>query len=153
NVSDVEFWTTGIRTQPGCVKSRAAHMDDQVKQVPLVPTLVGITLFAFCALATYGQTANTGAIAGTVSDPSGARVPGAAVVINSQGTREKRDLATDAGGYFLVQFLTPGNYDVTVRAAGFEPFILKGVQIQITEVSRLKIQLVLSGAKEQIAVS
>jgi hypothetical protein len=58
----------------------------------------------------HGQTANTGAIAGTVSDPSGALVPRAAVVINSQGTAEKRDLATDAEGNFLIQFLTPGNY-------------------------------------------
>jgi hypothetical protein len=116
-------------------------------------SLLRISVLAFCALAMYGQTANTGAIAGAVSDPSGAMVPRAKVVINSQGTGEKRDLATDAEGNFLVQFLTPGNYDLTVRAAGFEPFILNGVQVQITEVSRLKIQLSLSGAKEQIAIS
>src|SRR5947209_18010455 len=100
-----------------------------------------------------GQTANTGAIAGAVSDPSGALIPRAAVVIDSEGTREKRDLATDAEGSFLVQFLTPGSYDVTVRASGFEPFILTGVRVQITEVSKLNIQLALSGAKEQVAVS
>src|SRR5258708_32212788 len=99
-----------------------------------------------------GETGNTGAIAGIVSDPSGALVPRAAVVINSQGTGEKRDLATDAEGNFSVQFLTPGAYDLTVSAAGFEPFILKGVQVQSTEGSRLKIQLAFSGAKEQIAV-
>jgi hypothetical protein len=46
----------------------------------------------------------------------------------------------------------PPKYDLMVRAAGFEPFVLNGVQVQITEVSRLKIQLVLSGAKEQIAI-
>jgi hypothetical protein len=40
-----------------------------------------------------------------------------------------------------------------VRTAGFEPFIFNGVQVKITEVSRLKIQLALSGAKEQIAIS
>src|ERR1700730_10566885 len=115
--------------------------------------LLRTAVLALCALPMHGQTANTGAIAGTVSDPSGGLVPRAAVVINSQGTGEKRDLATDAEGNFLVQFLTPGNYDLTVRAAGFEPFILNGVQVQITEVSRLKIQLALRGAKEQIAVS
>ena len=115
--------------------------------------LLRTAVLALCALPMHGQTANTGAIAGTVSDPSGARVPRAAVVINSQGTGEKRDLATDAEGNFSVQFLTPGNYDLTVRARGFEPFILNGVQVQITEVSRLKIQLALSGAKEQIAIS
>ena len=108
---------------------------------------------ALCALPMHGQTADTGAIAGTVSDASGALVPRAAVVIDSQGTGEKRDLSTDGEGNFSVQFLPPGNYDLTVRAAGFEPFMLNGVQVQITEVSRLKIQLALSGAKEQIAVS
>src|SRR5712664_765331 len=106
-------------------------------------TLLWTSVLALCALPMHGQTANTGAIAGAVADPSGALVPRAAVVINSRGIREKRDLATDAEGNFSVQFLTPGNYDLTVGAAGFEPFILKGVQVQITEVSRLKIQLAL----------
>src|SRR5260370_30215271 len=109
--------------------------------------LLSISVFALCALSMHGQTANTGAIAGTVSDPSGALVPRAAVVINSQGTGEKRDLATDAEGNFLVQFLPPGNYRLTVRAAGFEPFILNAVQVQITAVSLLKMQLALGGAK------
>ena len=108
---------------------------------------------ALCALPMHGQTADTGAIAGTVSDASGALVPRAAVVIDSQGTGEKRDLSTDGEGNFSVQFLPPGNYDLTVRAAGFEPFMLNGVQVQITEVSRLKVQLALGGAKQQIVVS
>src|ERR1700730_338687 len=116
-------------------------------------TLLRASVLALCALPMHGQTANTGAIAGAVSDPSGALVPRAAVVINSQGTGEKRDLATDAEGNFSAQFLTPGNYDLTVHASGFAPFMLNGVQVQITEVSRLKIQLALSGAKEKIAVS
>src|SRR6266852_2225362 len=116
-------------------------------------TLLRTAVLALCALPMYGQTANTGAIAGAVSDPSGALVPRAAVVINSQATGEKRDLASDAEGNFSAQFLTPGTYDITVRGAGFEPFILKGVQVQITEVSRVKIQLALAGAKEQIAIS
>src|SRR5246127_826670 len=106
-----------------------------------------------CALPMHGQTGNTGAIAGRVSDPSGALVPRAAVVVNSQATQEERDLTTDAAGNFSVPFLTPGNYDLTVRTPGFEPLVLKSVQVQITEVSRLKIQLTISGAKEQITVS
>jgi Carboxypeptidase regulatory-like domain len=115
-------------------------------------TLLWISVLALCFLPIHGQTADTGAIAGAVSDPSGALVPRAVVVINSQGTREKRDLATDAEGNFSAQLLPPGRYDLTVRAAGFEPFILNGVQVQITEVSKVKIQLALSGAKEQVAV-
>ena len=106
-----------------------------------------------CSLPMHGQTANTGAIAGTVTDPSGALVARAAMVVKSQATQKERDLATDAEGNFSVPFLTPGNYDLTVRAPGFEPIVLKAVQAQITEVSRLKIQLPIGGAKEEIAVS
>jgi hypothetical protein len=116
-------------------------------------TFIWTAVLGLCALPILGQTADTGAVAGVVSDPSGALVPRAAVVISSQGTGEKRDLATDADGNFSGQLLPPGNYDLTVRAPGFEPSILSGVQVRITEVSRVKIQLALSGAKEQIAVS
>jgi Carboxypeptidase regulatory-like domain/TonB-dependent Receptor Plug Domain len=110
-------------------------------------------MLALYFLPMHGQTANTGAIAGSVSDPSGALVAGAAVVVVSGATGEERTLMTDAQGSFSVPFLPPGNYDLTVRATRFEPFILNGVQVQITEVHRLKIQLTISGAKEQIAVS
>jgi hypothetical protein len=46
-------------------------------------TLLRTAVLARCALTMHGQTANTGAIAGTVSDPSGALAPSAAVVIKS----------------------------------------------------------------------
>ena len=116
-------------------------------------TLLRVAVFVLCALAVHGQTANTGAIAGTVSDPNGALVAHAAVAVSSQATGEERDLTASAEGNFSVQFLPPGKYDLTVRAAGFEPFTLNGVQVQITEVSRLKIRLAVSGAKQQIVVS
>jgi carboxypeptidase family protein/TonB-dependent receptor-like protein len=121
--------------------------------IPARRTLLGILAFVLCALPMHGQTANTGAIAGTVIDPSGALVPRAAVVVNSQATGEERDLTADAQGNFSVPFLTPGDYDLTVRAPGFEPLVLKSVQVQITEVNRLKLQLTIRGAKDQIVVS
>ena len=115
--------------------------------------LTAIAALALCILPICGQTANTGAIAGTVSDPSGALVPHAAVVIGNGSTQEKRDLTTNADGNFSAQFLPPGDYDVTVRAEGFELFSLKAVRVRITEVNRLSIQLVVGGGKEQIAVT
>jgi Carboxypeptidase regulatory-like domain/TonB-dependent Receptor Plug Domain len=116
-------------------------------------TLLRTSLLALCVLPMHGQTANTGAIAGSVSDPSGALVAGAEVVIDSAATREERDLTTDAEGKFLVPFLTPGNYSVTIRTPRLRPLVLKDVLVQITEVNRLEIQLTISGAKEQITVS
>src|SRR6202140_148554 len=120
---------------------------------PVRGNLLVISAFALCSLRMHGQTANTGAIAGSVNDPSGALVARAAVVIRSQATGEEREVTTDAQGNFSVPFLTPDNYDLTVRAPGFKPLVLKSVLVQITEVSRLKIQLTISSAKEQITVS
>jgi hypothetical protein len=116
-------------------------------------TLLQISLLVLCFLPMRGQTANTGAIAGSVHDPSGALVAGAAVVINRTATREERNVTTDSEGNFSVPFLAPGNYSLTVGTPGFEPLVLNDVQVQITEVRRLKIQLAISGAKEQIMVS
>jgi hypothetical protein len=63
-------------------------------------TLFQVSVLMLCALQMHGQTANSGATAGTVSDPSGALVPRAAVVINSEGTGEKRDISADGEGNF-----------------------------------------------------
>src|ERR1700739_1839546 len=120
---------------------------------PLRHKLPFICAFTLCAPQMYSQTANTGAIAGSVNDPSGRLVRAAALVVRRQATQEERDLSTDAEGNFSVPFLAPGKYDLTVRAPGFESFVLKSVQVQITEVSRLKIRLTISAAKEQITVS
>ncbi len=110
-------------------------------------------VLALYALPIHAQTANTGAIAGSVIDPSGALVAGAAMVIVSEATHEEHRLTTDAHGGFSIPFLTPGSYDLTIRTPGFEPLVLQDVQVQITEVSRLTIQLTLHGAKEQVTVS
>src|ERR1700739_387319 len=120
---------------------------------PLRHKLPFICAFTLCAPQMYSQTANTGAIAGSVNDPSGRLVRAAALVVRRQATQEERDLSTDAEGNFSVPFLAPGKYDLTVRRAGVESFVLKSVQVQTTEGSRLKIRLTISGAKEQITVS
>src|ERR1700757_3152269 len=116
-------------------------------------TLLQVSVLVLCALPMHGQTVNTGAIAGTVSDPSRAMVAHAEIAVKSQAGHGERDLITDAEGNFSVPFLNPGNYDLTVRVPRFEPLVLQGVQVRITEVSRLKIQLTIKGAKEQLEVS
>src|ERR1700739_2422749 len=108
---------------------------------PLRHKLPFICAFTLCAPQMYSQTANTGAIAGSVNDPSGRLVRAAALVVRSQATQEERDLSTDAEGNFSVPFLAPGKYDLTVRAPGFESFVLKRVQVQITEVGLLTMRL------------
>src|SRR5260370_17947583 len=97
-------------------------------------SLAGISVFVFCIPPISGQTANTGAIAGTVSDPSGELVPPAVVAIYSHGIREERDLTTDAEGSFSIDFLSPASSHLTGRPEGFKPFLFNPFPPPITNV-------------------
>jgi hypothetical protein len=64
-------------------------------------------------------TVGTGSIVGTISDPSGALIPGATVAITNVATRQVIKLATNASGSFNSGALVPGNYKTLVSAKGF----------------------------------
>ena len=81
--------------------------------------LVGATVL-FSAPYVRGQGETTSAIVGQVTDPSGAAVPGAAVIITSRETGLTRSVNTDADGRFSFPQLKPGAYSVKVEAPGFE---------------------------------
>ena len=77
-------------------------------------------IFAICiaAISLWAQ-AETGQITGTVTDPSGAVVPSAAVKVVNVATGAARNATTNAAGLYAVTNLEPGDYDVTVSASGF----------------------------------
>ena len=59
-----------------------------------------------------------GGIQGTVTDPDGALVPQAAIVVSS-GSGSARKLSSDVAGAFNVSRLLPGRYELKVSAKGF----------------------------------
>jgi hypothetical protein len=83
-----------------------------------------VVLFVFAlslmAGTAFAQTAGTGAIQGTVTDPSGAAVPGAAVTATNVATGTETSRTTTGAGYYVLPLLDPGEYTVTVKATGFE---------------------------------
>lgn len=70
----------------------------------------------------------TGSIAGTVTDPSGAVVPGAKVKAVDQDKGFSFPATTDSGGRYVVRQLPPGRYMVSVEAAGFQTSAQRGSQ-------------------------
>src|SRR6266446_7309798 len=75
----------------------------------------------------YSQGTNLGTIRGSVTDPNGAVIPNAAVQITDQVTGISRDLTTDNQGNYEAAALKPGNYKVTVTAAGFKTTVIDAV--------------------------
>ena len=61
---------------------------------------------------------STGAIQGTVTDPTTAPIPGAAVTVREENTGQERMAATDSAGLYFVPSLPVGNYRVEVKANG-----------------------------------
>ena len=57
------------------------------------------------------------------TDPAGAVVPGAAIVIHDEGTGVDRSITTNDAGVYSAAFLQPGSYDVTASKAGFSKVV------------------------------
>jgi hypothetical protein len=72
---------------------------------------------------------STGAISGTISDPSGAAVGGATVTVTETATGATHTLRTDSAGFYSAEGLTVGQYKVEVSAAGFQDSVTNGIQI------------------------
>src|SRR5258705_6434169 len=85
----------------------------------------------FCALGTPLASAQAvfGSIFGTVTDPSGAAIPGAKVVVTSATKGTTVETTTNADGNYSVTHLIPDAYNVRAEGAGFKAFEAKGIVV------------------------
>jgi hypothetical protein len=100
--------------------------------------LIAIMLLA-CVSGFAQQTAVRGNLAGTVSDPTGAVIPGAKVT--AVGSQDTRSATTDAEGRFTIQGLNPGRYDLKVEKEGFKVADLKAVEVVIGKTASLRLAM------------
>src|SRR5687767_14972087 len=73
----------------------------------------------------------TGTIAGTVTDESGAALPGAAVVITRVETGGTRAVTTDERGRFRAPGLEPGEYEIVAELQGFQKSVRRGLRLTL----------------------
>src|SRR5512141_2658834 len=104
--------------------------------------------------AAYAQSqATTGVIEGTVSDESGASVPGASVALHNNATNFERTVQTDTDGRFRGLLLPLGPYRVTVTMAGFGTHVREGLELQVGQTINLPVTLKVSSIQEQVVVT
>src|SRR5438552_14606525 len=77
----------------------------------------------------------SGTISGTVTDPSGAVVPGAAVTITDQATNAARTSTTSGTGSYSFQDVDAGTYSVKVTKTGFKDYVAKDVLLHVSSVA------------------
>ncbi len=111
-----------------------------------------VTLLALVTSLLYGQSAITGDLTGTVTDPTGAVLPNTAVVLKNLQTGESQTASTNSQGQYRFSFLKPGTYSATVDAQGFKSTTLKG-NVSLGQVTALNLQASLAGASESVDVT
>ena len=110
-------------------------------------------LLLLFAVPTLGQDASTGAIRGTVSDATGARIAGASVKATNIGTHIVHGTVSDSRGEFVLQFLTPGDYEVRAEASGMSPNAYTNVHVEVDGAVELRFSLAVSRASEHVTVN
>lgn len=98
------------------------------------------------------QTAATGALSGTVTDPNGAVVAGAEITVTNEATGETRTVTSGSDGSYSVPLLPPGSYGVEAAGSSFKRGVSSGVRVEVTETTTLEIKLEVGAAAETVLV-
>ena len=110
-----------------------------------------LLLALFSAVCLFAQ--STGAIVGTISDASGAVVPGAAVKVTNQATSQQTSTLTDSAGRFSFPRLPVGDYRLAAVANGFRQFISQGIRLDADQNRQANITLEVGQAAESVTVT
>ena len=94
-----------------------------------------------------------GAIVGTVSDASGAVVPGASVTVTNTATNQAARFSTNASGYYEAPLLRIGTYTVTVEKEGFRKLQQPGVEVGVNQVVRVDLTLQVGTTTQTLEVT
>jgi len=94
----------------------------------------------------------TTSLSGTVTDTSGAIIPGANVSVKSNATSTAFNAVTNESGFFTVPSIDPGSYTVTVTLMGFKTAVLNDVRVSAATPATIKVALEVGGLEETVVV-
>ena len=118
-------------------------------------TFYAIALLAvvvFSALPMLAQF-DTGTIAGSVTDASGAEVPRAAVTVTNIGTGLQKSVATDQSGNFVASDVPYGTYVVTVSMSGFATTKSRPIKLNVGAMVQVHLALAVAASQESVTVN
>lgn len=93
-----------------------------------------------------------GSIVGLAKDPSGAVLPGTAVTITNEGTRDARESKTDSTGFYRVPNLLPGFYTVSAQLQGFKTWTSTGIEVRLNQAATIDINMELGAITQTVEI-
>lgn len=116
--------------------------------------LLWIVIVSLCFLGLVGGAAaqtSQGGLTGTITDPSGASVPGAKLTLTQKATNAQRVTSTNADGIYRFDGVNLGTYTLQVTAAGFGSVDVTGIGIS-NAVSNVNVKLKLASGAQTVSV-
>ena len=110
-----------------------------------------VSLLIALSFSMWGQA--TSQVTGVVSDSSGGVVPKASVDLENMDTGLKRSGNTDAAGYYAFLQVPPGNYRISVKAAGFRSSTVDSVKLLVNNPSTVNVKLEVGQVTETVSVT
>ena len=95
----------------------------------------------------------TGTITGSVQDPAGAQIPGAAILASNVDTGIGYKASSNESGIYVLPLLPAGRYVVSVELAGFKRFVRENITLTPGERLRVDIPLEIGALSEQVSVT
>ena len=112
--------------------------------------------FGFCLLAlsifSNAQSIISGDVTGTVTDATGASIPGATVTLTNASTNAAQTVTTNADGTYRFAFVPPGTYRISVSATGFQSQQHPGVSVSAGQPTPVNVQLAVAGGTQTVDV-
>jgi hypothetical protein len=109
-------------------------------------------LMLLAALSSVAQTV-TGAVRGTITDTSGAIVPGAVVAVTNVATGVTTKATTNQAGEYSLRFLQIGRYTLSVESSGFATATYGPFSLEIDQTAKIDVPLSVGSAKTSVEVS
>ena len=119
----------------------------------LLPVCLALCMGVAINTGAGAQSITSGDITGTVTDPSGAAVPKAAVTLTNVNTNATENTITSSQGTYRFAFVPVGAYSLTVKAVGFQVQQKNGIVVTAGQPTAADIQLQLATATETVQVS
>lgn len=126
-----------------------------MKKTGLFHLAVVALLLVACVPAPFAcaQTVTSGTVLGTVSDPSGAAVAGAAVVLRNKATNNQATQNTNDAGQYTFVNVVPGEYVITVKKDGFRTTDVAALTVDVAKSYTVDVKLEIGQVTESITVS
>lgn len=118
----------------------------------LIRLFVALTVALALPVSLWGQV-DAGSLTGTVTDSSGAAIPGGTVTLTNTGSGVSNSVTTSPAGIYLFEALKAGSYTLKVADSGFKTYSSTGVEIHVQQRATIDVALQLGAASEQVVVT